>query len=218
MGRGVADVQRAALFGLNKGVDMSRLSEVARLFLVSSALIAPAVAIAQTNSSNPVPPTGDQVQAGQAQATDQAAVPGQVANPADTTVEDQEAPDVSIPGGGGDIVVVGRHDTNVARSTAQVVSLLSSADIARTGEGDIAGALGRITGLSVVGNGFVYVRGLGDRYSSALLNGSALAQPRTAPPRRAARSLPEQHHRLFRWCRRAIRSIFPASSAAASSI
>src|SRR6185503_2278708 len=34
-----------------------------------------------------------------------------------------------------------------------------------------------VTGLSVVGNGFVYVRGLGDRYSLALLNGSPLPSP-----------------------------------------
>jgi outer membrane receptor protein involved in Fe transport len=53
----------------------------------------------------------------------------------------------------------------------------STADIARTGEGDIAGALGRVTGISVVGGGFVYVRGLGDRYSLALLNGSPLPSP-----------------------------------------
>src|SRR5690606_3509576 len=49
--------------------------------------------------------------------------------------------------------------------------------IARTGEGNIAGALSRVTGLSVVGPGVVYVRGLGDRYSLALLNGSPLPSP-----------------------------------------
>jgi outer membrane receptor for ferrienterochelin and colicin len=58
-----------------------------------------------------------------------------------------------------------------------VVSVLSAEDIARTGEGDIAGALQRVTGLSVVGSGFVFVRGLGDRYSLALLNGSPLPSP-----------------------------------------
>ncbi|HCY03188.1 MAG TPA: hypothetical protein DHU71_10390, partial [Erythrobacter sp.] len=47
----------------------------------------------------------------------------------------------------------------------------------RTGEGDIAGALTRVTGLSTVGNGLVYVRGLGDRYSLALLNGLPLPSP-----------------------------------------
>ena len=69
------------------------------------------------------------------------------------------------------------------RATTQVISVLSTEDIARTGEGDIAGALGRVTGLSVVGGGFVYVRGLGDRYSLALLNGSPLPSPE--PLRRA---------------------------------
>ncbi len=58
-----------------------------------------------------------------------------------------------------------------------MISVLSAADIARTGEGDIAGALQRVTGLSVVGGRFVYVRGLGERYSLALLNGSPLPSP-----------------------------------------
>ena len=156
---------------------MSRLSQVAGLFLFSSALVAPSIAVAQSGQSAPVPPTGDQVQAGQPSApADQTVVPGQVTTPADTMVQDEEVPDVSIPGGG-DIVVTGQRSTNTARATAQVVSILSSADIARTGEGNIAGALSRVTGLSVVGNGFVYVRGLGDRYSSALLNGSPLPSP-----------------------------------------
>jgi outer membrane receptor for ferrienterochelin and colicin len=62
---------------------------------------------------------------------------------------------------------VGRRDRDLQQSTTQVISVLSAEDIARTGEGDIAGALGRVTGLSVVGGGFVYVRGLGDRYSQA---------------------------------------------------
>ena len=73
-----------------------------------------------------------------------------------------------------DIVVVGRNIPDVVRATPEVLNVLSTADIARTGEGDIAGALARVPGLSVVGNGFVYVRGLGDRYSSSLLNGSPL--------------------------------------------
>ena len=88
--------------------------------------------------------------------------------------------EISAPGGDGDdggIVVVGRKIPNVLRATPEVVSVLSSEDIARTGEGDIAGALQRVTGLSVVGNGFVFVRGLGDRYSLALLNGSPLPSP-----------------------------------------
>ena len=116
----------------------------------------------------------------QAQTTTTPATP-----PAGTTVSpDAGAPaepevDVSTPGAdmGGEIVVVGRNIPDAVRATPQVVNVLSTADIARTGEGDIAGALQRVTGLSVVGNGFVYVRGLGDRYSSSLLNGSPLPSP-----------------------------------------
>ncbi|MDX3884448.1 MAG: TonB-dependent receptor [Sphingomonas sp.] len=90
----------------------------------------------------------------------------------------EEKVEVSIPGGsGGDIVVTGRNIPEPIRATPEVVSVLSTAEIARTGEGDIAGALQRVTGLSVVGNGYVYVRGLGDRYSAALLNGSPLPSP-----------------------------------------
>ncbi|MFN5010401.1 MAG: TonB-dependent receptor plug domain-containing protein, partial [Gammaproteobacteria bacterium] len=77
----------------------------------------------------------------------------------------------------GEIVVLGRRDRNIQQSANQVLSVLSADDIARTGEGDIAGALGRVTGLSVASNGFVYVRGLGDRYSQALLNGLPLPSP-----------------------------------------
>ena len=89
---------------------------------------------------------------------------------------DGQEPDISIPGGN-EIVVTGRYNRDVTRSSTQVVSILTTEEIARTGEGDIAGALGRVTGLSVQGNGFVYVRGLGDRYSLALLNGLPLPSP-----------------------------------------
>jgi len=97
-------------------------------------------------------------------------------------VEDSAAtPEIAAPGG--EIVVLGRRTDNIEQDTTQVITLLSNEEIARTGEGDIAGALGRVTGLSVVGGGFVYVRGLGDRYSQALLNGSPLPSPE--PLRRA---------------------------------
>lgn len=99
------------------------------------------------------------------------------ATPAPTEPSAQEQVDVSVPGGSAEIVVTGRRNRDVARTSDQVVSVLGTADIARTGEGNIAGALGRVTGLSVVGSGFVYVRGLGDRYSLALLNGSPLPSP-----------------------------------------
>ncbi len=132
--------------------------------LVGTALVAPA-ALAKT-----APPMGAQT----APPVGSTPVDAQDAEPADS----QEAPEVSAPGAEGpEITVTGRFVPDVVRSTPQIVSLLSSEDIARTGDGDVAGSLERVTGLSVVGNGFVYVRGLGDRYSLALLNGSPLPSP-----------------------------------------
>ncbi|MBT2187146.1 TonB-dependent receptor domain-containing protein [Sphingobium nicotianae] len=128
----------------------------ASLLILTSALVAPA-ALAQTNPA-PADSSADSAAA-----------------PAGAQAAEEAPPEVSVPGG--DIVVVGRPNANVQRVAPAVVSILSTADIARTGEGNIAGALGRVTGLSVVGSGFVYVRGLGDRYSLALLNGSPLPSP-----------------------------------------
>jgi TonB-dependent receptor len=136
--------------------------EAIRLLLLTSALVSPSMLMAQDAAAE---------QAKQASAE---AAPADT--PADAAEPVEEDVDVSIPGGE-EIVVRGYLDRNISKNAAQVVSVLSSADIERTGEGDIAGALSRVTGLSVVGGGFVYVRGLGDRYSLALLNGSPLPSP-----------------------------------------
>jgi outer membrane receptor protein involved in Fe transport len=101
--------------------------------------------------------------------------------------QDGEDVEVSGPGAGGDqpITVIGKFIPNPVRNQAEVVSVLSAEEIARTADGDIAGSLSRVTGLSTVGGRFVFVRGLGDRYSSALLNGLPLPSPeplrRTVP-------------------------------------
>ncbi|MES2699364.1 MAG: TonB-dependent receptor plug domain-containing protein, partial [Pseudomonadota bacterium] len=93
-------------------------------------------------------------------------------------VDEAEASETDISVPGGDVIIVtGRIARDPERASTQVVSVLSSEQIARTGEGDIAGALGRVTGLSVQGAGYVFVRGLGDRYSLALLNGLPLPSP-----------------------------------------
>lgn len=85
---------------------------------------------------------------------------------------------ISGPFGGlEEIVVRGKFIPDVVKANPVVVSVLSSAQIERTGDGDIAGALQRVTGLSLVGGRFVYVRGLGERYSQALLNGLPLPSP-----------------------------------------
>ncbi|MCC2601981.1 TonB-dependent receptor domain-containing protein [Sphingopyxis yananensis] len=140
----------------------------ASLLLMSSALVAPATLAAENLTSS------------DARSADSGADTAAGANeqPSNEQGSDEQGVDVSIPGGrNADIVVTGRFTPNVVRTTPEVVSLLSSADIARAGDGDISGSLQRVTGLSVVGGGYVYVRGLGDRYSLALLNGSPLPSP-----------------------------------------
>ena len=151
---------------------MSRPFELASLLLISSALVAPSVARAQT-APPPAPTMPAPAPADQTAPADPAAQ----ADPAAAEAPQEAQPEVSVPGGTEVVVTARRGSSNIVKSSTQSLSILSSADIARTGEGDIAGALARVTGLSVVGNGFVYVRGLGDRYSLALLNGSPLPSP-----------------------------------------
>lgn len=70
------------------------------------------------------------------------------------------------------------------RQKATAVSDAISAEaISRSGAGDAAAAMSRVTGASVVGGRYVYVRGLGDRYSTTQLNGADL--PSADPDRRA---------------------------------
>ncbi len=61
------------------------------------------------------------------------------------------------------------------RQKAVAVSDAISAEaISRTGSGDAAEAMTKVTGASLVDNKYVYVRGLGDRYSNTLMNGALL--------------------------------------------
>ncbi|MCA9752673.1 MAG: carboxypeptidase regulatory-like domain-containing protein, partial [Gemmatimonadetes bacterium] len=64
------------------------------------------------------------------------------------------------------------------RKKAVAVSDGISAQQIRQGtDSNAAEAVNRVTGLSVVGGKYVYVRGLGERYSSAQLNGSVVGSP-----------------------------------------
>ena len=83
------------------------------------------------------------------------------------------------------VVVRGEYIPAPQRETSQVASFLAPEDLARQGDSNAALALTRLSGLSIVSDKFAYVRGLGDRYSAALLNGSPLPSPeplrRTVP-------------------------------------
>ena len=58
-----------------------------------------------------------------------------------------------------------------------VTDLLGADMINRIGDSTVAAALRRISGISLVNDKFVYVRGLGERYSSATLNGAVVPSP-----------------------------------------
>ena len=149
----------------------SRSGRLAGILLLGTALSFPCLAHAQDTQG--VPPGDDP-------STEDAAVEGAqqvdpTADEPDTQDEAQDA-DVSIPGGNR-VVITGRRTVDLSRDSGQVLSVLTADDIARTGDGDVASALTRVTGLSQVGDGRVFVRGLGDRYSLALLNGLPLPSP-----------------------------------------
>lgn len=63
------------------------------------------------------------------------------------------------------------------RDQAQVSEFLDAEMISRIGDSDVGAALKRVTGLTLVDNKFIYVRGLGERYSSTLLNGAMVPSP-----------------------------------------
>lgn len=63
------------------------------------------------------------------------------------------------------------------KNQAFVADILGAEQLSRTGDSDAASALRRVTGLTLVDGKYVYVRGLGERYSSARLNGAAIPSP-----------------------------------------
>jgi hypothetical protein len=65
----------------------------------------------------------------------------------------------------------------IRRSSSAVADVLGSEQMSRQGDGDAAASLRRVTGLTLVGGKYVYVRGLGERYSAVTLNGSSLPSP-----------------------------------------
>ena len=67
--------------------------------------------------------------------------------------------------------------TEEERSSAQVAEVINAEQMKRGGDSEASGALKRVTGLSVVGGKFIYVRGMGERYSSVLLNGAQIPSP-----------------------------------------
>ena len=76
-----------------------------------------------------------------------------------------------------EISVIGQFVPDEKRATDAVANVVNSEEFTRTGDANIAESLKRVAGLSTVGGKFVYIRGLGERYSTTLLNGAILPSP-----------------------------------------
>lgn len=75
--------------------------------------------------------------------------------------------------------IIAKRSTNteaavltIQKKAPQVLDAISSAQIAKNGDNDVASAVKRVTGVTVEGGKYIYVRGLGDRYSKTTLNGA----------------------------------------------
>lgn len=77
-----------------------------------------------------------------------------------------------------EVVVVAKQIRNtenalmaIQRKSTNVIDGISSQSFRKIGDSNAAAAIKRVTGVSVEGGKYVYVRGLGDRYTKTLLNG-----------------------------------------------
>lgn len=62
----------------------------------------------------------------------------------------------------------------IQRKSQVLLDAISSEQFSKNGDNDAAAAVRRVTGVSVEGGKYIYVRGLGDRYSKTTLNSAAL--------------------------------------------
>lgn len=65
----------------------------------------------------------------------------------------------------------------VRRQSSAVTDVLGSEQMSRAGDSDAAASLRRVTGLTLMGGKYVYVRGLGERYSGVQMNSFGLPSP-----------------------------------------
>ena len=78
------------------------------------------------------------------------------------------------------------NEASLLKNRQKSISLsdaISSEQISKTGSDDAGDAMRKVVGTSVVGGKYVYVRGLGERYSSTQLNGTEL--PSSDPNRKS---------------------------------
>lgn len=63
------------------------------------------------------------------------------------------------------------------RTATSVATVLGAEQFSRAGDSDAASALRRASGLTLVGGQFIFIRGLGERFTTTLVNGAAIPSP-----------------------------------------
>lgn len=76
-----------------------------------------------------------------------------------------------------EIVTLGKFIPDEKRATSAVSNVLNTQALERAGDSNIADGLKRLSGLNLSEGKFVYIRGLGERYSAAMVNGATLPSP-----------------------------------------
>lgn len=95
----------------------------------------------------------------------------------------QEEDGIDIPPPMEEVTITGRLRTSADAILQErqeqpfAADILSFDQIVKIGDPDVASALRRVTGLTLIGGKYIYVRGLGERYSSTSLNGAEVPSP-----------------------------------------
>ena len=82
-----------------------------------------------------------------------------------------------------EVVVIGRYKAAATDIVSERIEsdvpmdFLDAEGISRVGDSNVAAALRRVPGVTLVQDQFIYVRGLGERYSSNQLNGAGVPSP-----------------------------------------
>lgn len=104
---------------------------------------------------------------------------------ADVAAQEQDQTEITAPSSAAieEVVATGRQ-RSVATDVVQerieqevVADFLGIDQISRVGDSTVSAALRRLPGVTLVQGKFIYVRGLGERYSSTTLNGAYVPSP-----------------------------------------
>ncbi len=88
--------------------------------------------------------------------------------------------EMNVPGVVEEVLVIGTYQpqgVDKARWSESVLDVLTADDFEVAGDSNAVDALARVTGLTIVNDKYVYVRGMGERYSNTTFNHSLLPSP-----------------------------------------